>query len=189
MWNLRSLTRDQTHVPCLGKWILNHWTTREVPSLILDQSNQKLFTVIFPLYVISLFSAFLAFSFLLIFSNLITIGLVMIFLCLFTLAFIELSLWIFIKFGMFADFFPSNWFVYPTPFWLSNYTYRRPFESLHNLWDPGHSSSLFGLFSLCTSFCEVSAAVFSRSLIFLLYHKSAINLIKCTFHFRCCFHQ
>ena len=29
----------------------------------------------------------------------------MIFLCLFTLAFIELSLWIFIKFGMFADFF------------------------------------------------------------------------------------
>ena len=31
----------------------------------------------------------------------------MIFLCLFTLAFIELSLWIFIKFGMFADFFPQ----------------------------------------------------------------------------------
>ena len=29
----------------------------------------------------------------------------MIFLCLFNLAFIELTLWIFIKFGMFADFF------------------------------------------------------------------------------------
>ena len=22
-------TRDQTHVPCIGSWILNHWTTRE----------------------------------------------------------------------------------------------------------------------------------------------------------------
>ena len=24
-----SWTRDQTHVPCIGKQILNHWTTRE----------------------------------------------------------------------------------------------------------------------------------------------------------------
>ena len=24
-------TRDQTLVPCIGRWILNHWTTREVP--------------------------------------------------------------------------------------------------------------------------------------------------------------
>ena len=24
------LDRDQTHVPCIGRWILNHWTTREV---------------------------------------------------------------------------------------------------------------------------------------------------------------
>ena len=23
-------TRDQTHVSCIGRWILNHWTTREV---------------------------------------------------------------------------------------------------------------------------------------------------------------
>ena len=23
-------TRDQTHVPCLGRWILNHWATRAV---------------------------------------------------------------------------------------------------------------------------------------------------------------
>ena len=23
--------RDGTHVPCIGKWILNQWTTREVP--------------------------------------------------------------------------------------------------------------------------------------------------------------
>ena len=31
MQNLSSLTRDQTCVPCIGKQILNHWTTREVP--------------------------------------------------------------------------------------------------------------------------------------------------------------
>ena len=31
MWDLSSLTRDRTHVPCIGRWILNHWTTREVP--------------------------------------------------------------------------------------------------------------------------------------------------------------
>ena len=23
-------TRDQTHVPCIGRWILHHWTTRDV---------------------------------------------------------------------------------------------------------------------------------------------------------------
>ena len=26
-----SWTRDQTHVPCIGRWILNHCATREVP--------------------------------------------------------------------------------------------------------------------------------------------------------------
>ena len=25
-------TRDRTHVPCMGRWILNHWTTREILS-------------------------------------------------------------------------------------------------------------------------------------------------------------
>ena len=30
-----SRTRDQTHVPCIGKRILNHWTTREAHSSIL----------------------------------------------------------------------------------------------------------------------------------------------------------
>ena len=30
-WHVESFwTRDRTHVPCIGKWILNHWTTREV---------------------------------------------------------------------------------------------------------------------------------------------------------------
>ena len=31
VWDLSSPTRDQTLTPCTGRWILNHWTTREVP--------------------------------------------------------------------------------------------------------------------------------------------------------------
>ena len=34
MWDLGSLTRDQTCVPCIGRQIFNHWTTREVPLLV-----------------------------------------------------------------------------------------------------------------------------------------------------------
>ena len=30
MWDLTSLTRDQTHIPCTARQILDHWTTREV---------------------------------------------------------------------------------------------------------------------------------------------------------------
>ena len=26
-----SQTRDQTHIACMAKWILNHWPTREAP--------------------------------------------------------------------------------------------------------------------------------------------------------------
>ena len=29
-WDLSSSTKDQTCVPCIGKWILNHWTTRDL---------------------------------------------------------------------------------------------------------------------------------------------------------------
>ena len=29
-----SPTSDWTHIPCIGKWILNHWTTREVSFLV-----------------------------------------------------------------------------------------------------------------------------------------------------------
>ena len=25
--------RDQTHIPCIARWILKHWTTREAPVL------------------------------------------------------------------------------------------------------------------------------------------------------------
>ena len=30
-WDLSAPTRDQTHTPCIGRWNLNRWTTREVP--------------------------------------------------------------------------------------------------------------------------------------------------------------
>ena len=31
MWELSSLTKDWTHIPCIAGSFLNHWTTREVP--------------------------------------------------------------------------------------------------------------------------------------------------------------
>ena len=33
--DLSSLTRDQTYVPCIGRWVLNCWTSKEVPPLVL----------------------------------------------------------------------------------------------------------------------------------------------------------
>ena len=33
-WDLSLPTRDQTHTPCIGRQSLNHWTTREVPTMI-----------------------------------------------------------------------------------------------------------------------------------------------------------
>ena len=33
MWDVSSPTRDGTNVPCVGRWILNHWSTRRVPVL------------------------------------------------------------------------------------------------------------------------------------------------------------
>ena len=43
---LHSLTRDRTHVPCFARWILNHWTTRDVPTIICVDAFLFLF---FPL--------------------------------------------------------------------------------------------------------------------------------------------
>ena len=31
MWDPSFPTRDQTPSPCIGKWSLNHWTTKEIP--------------------------------------------------------------------------------------------------------------------------------------------------------------
>ena len=36
MWDLSSLTGDQTCTPCIERWSLNHWTTREVLRLFLS---------------------------------------------------------------------------------------------------------------------------------------------------------
>ena len=41
MWDPSSQTRNRIHVPCIGKQILNHWTTRDVPSYhILTRSKE-----------------------------------------------------------------------------------------------------------------------------------------------------
>ena len=40
-----SLARDQTHVPRIARWILNHWTTREVPSVLNKVQNIVLFII------------------------------------------------------------------------------------------------------------------------------------------------
>lgn len=34
--HLSSLIRDRTHVPCIARGVLNHWTTRKVPSLLFN---------------------------------------------------------------------------------------------------------------------------------------------------------
>ena len=41
VWDLSPPTRDRTHTPCIGRRSLNHWTAREVPSLIF---KEKFFT-------------------------------------------------------------------------------------------------------------------------------------------------
>ena len=35
-----SQTKDQTSVPCIGRCILNHWTTRDVPCIDFFKINQ-----------------------------------------------------------------------------------------------------------------------------------------------------
>ena len=37
-------TRDQTHVPCVGRWIFNHWATREVPPSLLKAFLESFFS-------------------------------------------------------------------------------------------------------------------------------------------------
>ena len=39
MWDLCSLTRDWARVPCVGRWLPNQWTTREVSSFISVSSQ------------------------------------------------------------------------------------------------------------------------------------------------------
>ena len=39
MWDLSFPTRDQTHTPYFGRWILNYWTAREVPHLLFQMAS------------------------------------------------------------------------------------------------------------------------------------------------------
>ena len=48
MWDLSSLTRDQTCTPCIGRQTLNHWTMREVPSLLYFEPIKHCFVYISP---------------------------------------------------------------------------------------------------------------------------------------------
>ena len=41
MWDLSSLTRDQTHAPKVEAQSLNHWTTREVPIPLYKRGNRN----------------------------------------------------------------------------------------------------------------------------------------------------
>ena len=36
MLGLSSPSRDQTHIPCIGRQILNHWTTKKVPGWLFE---------------------------------------------------------------------------------------------------------------------------------------------------------
>ena len=55
-----SQTRDQTRVPCIGRWMLNHWTPREALHIdIYDHSLSPPFDINFLLIYEVLFSSFL----------------------------------------------------------------------------------------------------------------------------------
>ena len=63
IWGLGSLTRDWTYVPCTGRWILKHWTTREAPKHIV---KIRFLDSVFSMWWVScqpfLFQASLSFS-------------------------------------------------------------------------------------------------------------------------------
>ena len=48
MWDLSSPVRDQTHIPYIGRWLLNYWATKEVPRYFssdehLKKKNQQIY--------------------------------------------------------------------------------------------------------------------------------------------------
>ena len=47
MWALISPTRDRTHIPCIGRQILNHWATRKVPDILIVHLMSLSFLVSF----------------------------------------------------------------------------------------------------------------------------------------------
>ena len=48
-----SQTRDQTHVPCIGGWILNHSTQKGSPPLqFYENENRKIFAQLYSIFVL-----------------------------------------------------------------------------------------------------------------------------------------
>ena len=47
MWDLSSLSRYQTHVPCIVRCILYPWTTREVPALPVQRLSFQITKIVF----------------------------------------------------------------------------------------------------------------------------------------------
>ena len=46
LWHVKnSWARDRTCVPCIGRWILNHWTTREVPQFMSWFTSSWIFKI------------------------------------------------------------------------------------------------------------------------------------------------
>ena len=41
MWDLSSPIRDQTHIPYIGRWLLNYWATKEVPRYSSSDEHLK----------------------------------------------------------------------------------------------------------------------------------------------------
>ena len=64
MWDLHSLTRGQTHVPCIGRQLLNQWTTREVTRSILVKSAWWVYDLSLLAYIHKLLSFFATLKFL-----------------------------------------------------------------------------------------------------------------------------
>ena len=42
LWDLSWDPRDRTHTLCTGSWSLHHWTTREVPEILLGRALNKM---------------------------------------------------------------------------------------------------------------------------------------------------
>ena len=53
LWHVgSSRTRDLTLVPCSGRWILSHWTTKEVLTLGFQKTKQSLVSISYGAYVL-----------------------------------------------------------------------------------------------------------------------------------------
>ena len=58
VWDLSSLTRDWTHIPCIRRKSLSHWTTREVPTMMLLSTLTILPCISHYLYLCIIFNSY-----------------------------------------------------------------------------------------------------------------------------------